>query len=189
MSIAPEILNDLKKFDWQGIISLGNQLDDLNDRQWRFIKGLVAELAVEKYSSNELIHVGERETHKDFDWPKHNLTVELKSQFSGSMYGKRGEKNKSYTVKLSNSLGTNKHENLPNDFAADLLIVVRNDGAFVLDKQTVITNSKKGGDGFEVIVGKDDITEITGKITVSTNNNLNLREKITDAIRSTIQSL
>lgn len=185
MTIPPEILTHLREFDWVQIITKGNQLDDLNDRQWRFIKGLVAELIVEKHSGPEgLQYVGE--DHKDYVWPKHNVTVELKSQLSGGMYGKKGGLNKTFSIKLNNSLGTNKHEHVPPEQVADLLLVLRNDGAFVLDKQTVIAKSKQGGDGFEVIVGSHDIVEITGKISISSTTNLNLKEKIQNAIREVI---
>ena len=74
----------------------GNKLEDLNDRQWRFIKGLVIELIVEKYSGEDgLTYVGD--SFKDYFWKKYNLTVELKSGLSGSMYGKKGNLNKCRT--------------------------------------------------------------------------------------------
>lgn len=183
--ITQAVIDHLRSFEWDQIIHKGNCLGDLNDRQWRFMKGLVAELVVEKHSGSQgLKYVGA--DHKDYDWPAHGLTVELKSQLSAGMFIKRGELRLTYTIKLNNSLGTNKRDTLPPEQVADLLIVVRNDGAFVIDRETVLRNAHKGGDGFMVIVTNSEIVDLTGKITVSSVGNFNLRAKITDAIREVI---
>jgi hypothetical protein len=182
--ITSTIIDHLKSFEWSTIIHKGNQLGDLNDRQWRFMKGLVAELIVEKHSGPQgLKYVGE--DHRGYDWPAHNLTVELKSQLSESMFSKQGMKS-TFTIKFNNSNGTNRHTTLPSDQVADLLIVVRSDGAFVIDRDTVLKYAVAGGDGFMVVVPGTDIIDITGKITLSSVDSFNLREKITDAIRATI---
>ncbi len=180
----PQILEDLKSFDWQTIVDFGNSLDDLSDSQWRFIKGLVAELAVEEHGEDSLTYVGEK--HKDYDWPKHKVSVELKSQLSGGMYGKKGPLLKNFTIKLNNSNGTNKNTTLDPSHVADILIVVRNDGAFALDKQTVIAHAQHGGDGWEVRISKDKITELSGKLAQKNVYNTNLKEVITNAIRQAI---
>lgn len=180
-----DIVNAFKSFEWQDIIAKGNQLEDLNDRQWRFIKGLVIELIVEKHSGQDgLTYVGA--DHKDYDWPKFEVTVELKSGLSGSMYGKKGQLNKNFSIKFNNSNGTNNKSKLEASEVADYLLVVKNDGAFIADRDTVISRSRKGGDGFDVVLSKDDIVELTGKITVNNSDNLNLKEKITNAIREVI---
>lgn len=180
-----DVINALKSFEWEDIIAKGNMLEDLNDRQWRFIKGLVAELIVEKHSGpNGLKYVGA--DHKDYDWPKFNLSVELKSGLSGSMYGRRGNLNKHFGVKFNNSNGTNKKDKLDSSEVADILLVVKNDGAFAVFKDDVIRCSRKTGDGFVVILTRNDIIEITGKIAVNSTVNLNLKEKITNAIREVI---
>jgi hypothetical protein len=183
--IRPDIISALKSFEWQDIIAKGNKLEDLNDRQWRFIKGLVVELVVEKHSGTDgLKYVGE--DHKDYDWPFFNLTVELKSGLSGGMYGKRGQLKKSFNIKFNNSNGTNKRNKLAASEVADLLLVIKNDGAFVVDRDTVIKRSRKGGDGFDVILDRGDIVELTGKITINNSDTLNLQERITNAIREVI---
>ena len=180
-----EVIDAVKAFDWLGIIGKATRLEDLNDRQWRFIKGLVAELIVEKHSGpNGLVYVGA--DHKDYDWPHFGLSVELKSGLSGSMYGKKGQLNKNFTIKFNNSNGTNKKTKLDANEVADILLVVKNDGAFIVDQATVIRCSKKGGDGFDVVLTRDDIIEVTGKIAVNNSDNLNLKEKITNAIREVI---
>jgi hypothetical protein len=179
-----QVIDDLKAFDWNTIIERGNGLDDLNDAQWRFIKGLVVELTVEKYSNDPTFkYVGD--VHKDYDWAKHKLSVELKSQLSGGMYGKKGGLLKNFSIKLNNSNGTNKKDILPSSDVADILIVVRNDGAFVIDKELVLKRAKKGGDGFDVTVSRDEIVELTGKVKVN-KNNLNLKASITNAIKTVL---
>lgn len=182
--MTPQALADLKSFNWQTIIEYGGSLDELNDRQWRFIKGLVAELTVEKHAVNGLTYVGK--DHCDYEWPMHNITVELKSQFSGPMYTKKGRLKPNFTIKLNNSNGTNKRATLnPND-VADVLLVVRNDGCFALDKAMVLANARHGGDGFEVYVLANQITEISGRITPVTKHNSTLKQDITNAIRRAI---
>jgi hypothetical protein len=179
------VLADLKSFNWDKIIAFGNTLGDLNDQQWRFIKGLVAELIVEKHSGKDgLKYVGA--LHKDYDWPKYGLTVELKSQLSGSMYTKKGELKKSFGIKLNNSNGTNKKKVLPADQVADLLIVVRDDGAFVLDKETVMKYAVATGDGFDVKVPNAVVIPLTEKIIVENVESTNLKAIITDAIRKVL---
>lgn len=180
--LTKDILTDLKSFEWNEVIKKGKGLDDLNTREWRFIKGLIAELILEKHSQGQLKRVGQ--IHKDFDWSKHNLSVELKSQFSKKMYDKKGRICKNFDVKLNNSNGTNK-EILPQENVSDLLIVIRNNGAFVIDKQTVIDKAKYQGDGFSVILSESDIVEITGKIEVDPDNS-NMQEMILNGIRERI---
>lgn len=182
-----KVVQDMKKWDWNKIITIGNGLDDLNDAQWRFMKGLVAELAVEANAGKQgPKYVGE--AHKDYDWPKHKVSIELKSQLSAAMYKKKGGLKKNYTIKLNNSNGTNKHTKVPADQVADYLIVVANDGAFVLDKATVIELAKPGGDGFSVVVSSDRITELTGQLKVQAQS-LNLKQKISDAIRDALADI
>ena len=183
--LSQEIIDALRKFDWHQIIDKGNKLEDLNDRQWRFIKGLVIELIVEKYSGQDgLTYVGDM--FKDYHWKKYNLNVELKSGLSGSIYGKKGNLNKNFLIKLNNSNGTNKKDTLSPDEVADILIVIKNDGAFVVDKSTIIRCSKKTGDGFDLMLNRGDVIQLTGKLYPNTMNNLNLKEKIMNAIRSVI---
>ncbi len=178
------IIDDLKTFNWQTIIDFGSSLDDLNDSQWRFLKGLIIELLVEEHGEDSLKYVGEK--HKDYVWPKYNIDVELKSQMSGSMYGKKGKLQKRYGIKLNNSMGTNKKQTLDPSDVADVLIVVRDDGAFAIDKQTILANARPGGDGFEVSVLAEQIQEISGKINRQTVYQSNLKEEFLKTARAVI---
>lgn len=181
-----QIVDALKAFEWQHIINKGNKLEDLNDRQWRFIKGLVAELIVEKHSgkTNGLVYVGA--LHKDYDWPFFNKTVELKSGLAGSMYGKKGKIHKNFSIKFNNSMGTNKKDRLDVSEVADILLVVKNDGAFAVDQATVIRCSRKGGDGFDVHLTRNDIVELTGKMTADSTISLNIKALLLQAMRNAI---
>lgn len=179
-----DVIDDLKAFNWQTIVDFGNSLDDLNDSQWRFLKGLVAELTVEEHGEETLTYVGKK--HKDYDWAKHGIDVELKSQLSVGMYGKKGNLNKHYAVKLNNSMGTNKKTKLDPNNVADILIVVRNDGAFAIDKQTILAHATSGGDGFDVKITKDQIIELSSKITQKTKFNTNLKKVVINAIKQAI---
>jgi hypothetical protein len=180
------ILNELKTFNWQTIVDYGRSLDDLDDRQWRFLKGYVVELTVAKHSQNNLIYVGE--DHKDYDWPKTGKTVELKSQLSGSMYTKKGRLKKNFSIKLNNSNGTNKKEKPDPSEVCDYILVVRNDGAFVIDRDTVLANAYRGGDGFEVKVSADQITEVSGKILPVKIYDPTIRKDVTDVLWKAIPS-
>ena len=181
------IIDDLKAFDWQTIIEYGNSLGDLNSGQWRFLKGLVCELITEKCSNGNLIYVGQ--DHKDFDWPRHNISisVELKSQLSTSMYTEKGRLRKNYPIKLNNSNGTNEKKELTTANVADIIIVVRDDGAFMIDQATAINRAKPAGDGFNVKVSKDEIIELSGLIVPDKTYDLNLKEKIMTVIQDSLQ--
>ncbi len=156
-----KIIDDLKKFDWQFIIDQGNSLDDLNDSQWRFIKGLYLELTVADQDTT-LEYVGEK--HRDCIWHKHKLDVELKTQFSTSMYTKKEGLRKNFSIKLNNSNGTNKKATLSPSEVCDIIVVIRNDGAFLVDKDTCLKYAKSNGDGFELNVSSNLVTELSGVI-------------------------
>lgn len=182
MSIDPVILNDIQNFNWNSIITVGGGIDDLNDAQLRFVKGLVVEFTTEKYST--LHYVGA--VHRDFDWPLHNIGVELKSQFSAKMFNKDGTPKDKFDIKLSNSNGTNKKDKLNPEDVADIIIVVRRDGAFAIDKNTAIANSIQTGDGFSVSINVNDIDLITPTPVIVPSIKLNLKETIVNAIKNAI---
>jgi hypothetical protein len=184
MMLTPKQIEELKEFNWQTIIDYGNSLQDFNEAQLRFLKGLIIEKTVEQHSNENLRYVGE--DHRDYVWDNYKQDVELKSQLSTNMYNKNGTLRKTYEIKLNNSNGTNKNEVLPEDQVADCLIVVRNDGAFVIDKETVMRNAKYQGDGVVVKVPNSEVTEISGRISVKNKYNSNLKQLILEAIANDI---
>lgn len=178
-----QIIDDIKKWNWQTVVDFGNSLDDLNDAQWRFLKGLVIELAVEKHGEPTLKYVGQ--VHRDFEWGKHQINIELKSNMTGSIYTKKGQFRSKYSIKLSNSMGTNSRTLDPND-VADLILVPMSDGVFALDKDTVLSNHTALGDGVSVTVTPDKIIPITGPIVQKTTYDTKLKEIVMAAITAAI---
>lgn len=179
-----EIIEDLKKFSWQFIIDYGNSLSQLNDKQLRFLKGFVCEQLVAcEDSTLELVRID----HTDFIWHKHNVTIELKSQLSMCMYGKRGNLNKTFVIKFTNSNGTNNKNTLLNDEIADYTLVIRNNGSFLLDKETVLKNLVKTGDGFDVKINRDQLIEISGPIKQVSKYNVDIETKLVEYIRNGIE--
>lgn len=182
--MSQQAINDIKKWNWQTIIDFGNSLDDFNDAQWRFLKGLIIELAVEKHSEPTLQYVGE--VHKDFVWGKYNLDIELKSAMTSSMYTKKGQLRKNYTIILNNSMGTNKKSTLSPSDVADIIIVPTNNGVFAIDRATALAHHKVKGDGVSVKVTSSQIVPITGPLTQKNIYNTNLKQSIMSAITAAI---
>lgn len=187
MPISNEDLLTLRSFDWKKIITIGKSLDDLNDRQLRFAKGLAIELSIEVFSgTTEFVYVGDREAHKDFDWG--DKSAEGKTLCSFEMYTKELKLRKTFNIKLNNSNGTNKSKLNP-DHVADYIIAIYSDGAFVIDKETAIKNAKYQGDGFNIQINRSEITEITGPMKDIKPVNLDLKNKIIDCIKTAISSV
>lgn len=180
MTISKQILDDLKSFDWQKIIDYGNSLDNLDDGQFRFLKGFSLELMVEKYSNKNFKYVGL--THRDFDWQKYNLSVEQKSEFSRTLYKKDGKLRKTFNIKLTNSHGTNSEEKANPKDLSDVLLVIRNDGVFIADKSTVMSSLRNGSDGWMVKIKNTDIIEISGKILPKIKYISKLRQEVENAV-------
>jgi hypothetical protein len=179
----PTILNDIKQWNWQTIIDFGNSLDDFNDAQWRFLKGLIIELAIEKHSEPTLQYVGQ--VHKDFVWGKHGIDLELKSNMTASMYTKKGQLRPNFSIKLNNSMGTNKKALSAHD-VADIIIVPMKNGVFALDRATVLANHTLLGDGVSVKVTSSQIIPITAPLTQKNIYNTNLKQAIMSAITAAI---
>jgi hypothetical protein len=176
------IINDLKALDWQTIINFGNSLSDLDEAQLRFLKGLVVELTVEKYS--DIKYVGD--VHRDFEWKRHSVDIELKSQLSLSMHTKKEKLCKTFNIQLSNSYGTNNQDALDLDNVADILIVVRKDGAFVIDRHTVMEHAVKRGDGWFLKIPNTKINDLTGLIKQQTTYQSTLKQDIINLIKQAI---
>lgn len=187
MSISDEDLLTLRSFNWQKIISIGKSLDDLNERQLRFARGLAIELATEHFcGTKHFVYVGDREAHKDFDWG--DKSVEEKTLCTFEMYTKKLKLRKTFNIKLNNSNGTNKSALNP-DHVADYIIVVYSDGAFLIDKETAIKNAKYQGDGFMISINSSEITEITGPMKGIKTVDLDLKNKIINCIKDAISSI
>jgi hypothetical protein len=178
-----------KTIDWQSINDVCESLDDLNDSQYRFIKGRFIELLIEHFSHGVLDYVGE--VHKDYDCKKFNCTIELKSVTSQRLYKTLKGKSvlrESNNIILNNSMGTNKKTLDPNN-VADYLIIVKSDGAVLTDRNTVVSRAKINGDGCVVILKPNDVVELSGKLNQYPTYSLNMKEKIDNLLCDTIANL
>ena len=181
-----QTIDSLKQFDWQKIIDYANSLSDLNDAQLRFIKGLAIEIATETLSNSGMKYVGEK--HRDFEWDDFDIDVELKSIVSQGMYNKKGQVKSLPSIRLNNSMGTNK-DALDPDNIADWLVAVLKDGAFAVSKQTVLSKAKHCGDGWDLKLTKNDIVEISGKIEKKNDYDPKLADIIRNAIKQSLSGL
>lgn len=184
--MTPNIISDLKSFDWQKIIDYGNSLGDLNDAQLRFLKGLAVEQAVAEFADGDLKYVGEK--HRDYHWPKHSIDVELKTIFSQGMYDAKGAVKSLSGIRLNNSMGTNK-DSLDPTHVADVLLVVHKDGAYAVSKPTVLSKARHLGDGWELKPAKSDIVELSGHIVTKNKYNTNISQSVKNAIRESLSGL
>lgn len=176
----------LKSYEWQNVIDLTPSLETLNESQFRFLKGFIIEIATEKCSNGELKYVGL--PHKDFDWTTLNLCVELKSVTSSSFFKKNGHLRDYFSFKLNNSNGTNNKNSLMNTDVCDIIVLIKNDGVAIVDKETVIENSIKTGDGFYVNLQKKDIIMITEKLIPKSRETINFKKVIENAIQEQLKS-
>ena len=184
-TINQAIVDDLKKINWQFIIDYSNSLDDLNERQFRFMKGWIIELLVENQEKdNNLIYLGE--DHRDYFWPKHNISAELKSVISGTLYTTKAELKGVYNLQYTNSNGTNKDLLDPN-LVCDITIIVKSDGCVIVDKETVLKNLKHNGDGFRLNIPKNELVEISGRVEVKTKYDLDFKTLFQKVIKESIR--
>lgn len=184
--ITPEIIASLKLFNWQKIIDYGNSLSDLNDAQLRFLKGLAIEMSVEVFGDGNIKYVGEK--HRDYQWAKYAIDLELKTIFSQGMYNKKGEIKSLPVIRLNNSMGTNKSVLDPMTIAS-VLVVVHRDGAYVVSKDTVLANAKHLGDGWQLKLKKSDIVELSGFIQTKHKYDTNLSKTIKHAIKESLSGI
>jgi hypothetical protein len=94
---------------------------------------------------------------------------------------KKGLLRPHYSIKLNNSMGTNKKALSALD-VADIIIVPTKNGVFALDRATVLANHTLLGDGVSVKVTGSEIIPITGPITQHKAYATNLKQSIMAAI-------
>lgn len=174
-----------KTIDWQHINNVCDSLDDLNDSQYRFLKGRFIELLIEHNSDGVLEFVGEK--HKDFNCKKFNCTIELKSEVSNSLYNKKSMR-PNFQVIFNNSMGTNKSTTDP-DHVTDYLIIVKKDGAVLVDKKTILENVVHNGDGCVLKLQPQKVTELSGKVAPNKKYVLNIKQQVDLLLKETIANL
>jgi hypothetical protein len=135
------------------IAALGPQL---NDAQLRFVKALVFEQALEEYSNGKLKYVGLKgcDTIITDVTLNNGLEVRIEVKFSDlALYSTTKLELKETTggIRLLNSLGTNTHKELPDDYA-DYLLVIGSRGMELFDKKTVSAYINPNGDGITATI-------------------------------------
>jgi hypothetical protein len=185
--MTKKFVSDCKSIDWQKVIDICESLDDLNDSQFRFLKGRFIELVVENQSNGLLKYVGNK--HQDYICERYNLKVELKSVTSQQLYKKDKTLRKSNTIILNNSMGTNSKNALDPKDVADYLIVVKSDGAVLVDKQTILDNATSNGDGFIVKLEPEHVVELSGMLGNSVKYNIKIKDKVDTLLKAVIDHL
>jgi hypothetical protein len=182
-----KVVTDLKSFNWKAVIDYGNSLGPkFDDAQWRFLKGLIMEKAAEVHSGDTTFkYVGE--THCDFKWGKHKITVEQKSKMAGTFYTKKNKLKKTISFILTNSYGSNNTNKISESSVADILIGISSDGVVFAPKDVVMKHLTQNGDGFVVNIPADEITEITGYLESEPTVKNNLAQRILEAIEEDIR--
>lgn len=183
------VVSDLKSFDWRKVVDYGNSLGPkFDDAQWRFMKGLIMEMAAEQHANDPTFkYVGE--THCDFKWGKHKITVEQKSKMAGKFYTKKNKLKKTLGFILTNSYGTNNSNKISATSVADVLIGISSDGVVFAPKEVVMKHLTQNGDGFVVNIPASEVIEITGYLEPGTKYENNLDEDIQNAIKENIKRL
>ena len=85
-------------------------------------------------------------------------------------------------------MGTNK-DNIDPNHVCDYLLIVKNDGAVVADKKTVLKNLKRNGDGFTLKLPTDSVTELSGHLKVADQYKLNIKEQILNMFQQRVDKL
>jgi hypothetical protein len=98
-NIERRLFQILNTINWQRFhnlcLSIGK---DLNERQWRFLKGMFLETAIATYSNNELTYIGNIEDGCDFIVNNlNNLRIEMKYVEGCIFSGKTLRKKKTTT--------------------------------------------------------------------------------------------
>lgn len=107
----------------------------LNDSQFRFLKGRVMEEGLAICSNNTLKYVGHTEDGCDFImWRMEDTRIEMKFDAEG-IFTPKDKLRKTITVKLMNSHGSNTRKGLPVNYA-DFLIVASTRGVVLIPKST-----------------------------------------------------
>jgi hypothetical protein len=181
------VVSDIKSFNWKKVVDYGNGLGpEFDNAQMRFLKGMIMEKAAEVHSKDPSFkYVGE--THCDFKWSKHKITVEQKSKMAGKFYTKKNKLKKTISFILTNSYGTNNSNKISTSSVADVLIGISSDGVVFAPKSVVMKHLKQNGDGFVVNIPATEITEITGHLESNPVVNSNLARRLLEVIEEDIR--
>ncbi len=176
--------------NWKRFINLVATIgDQFDDSQWRFAKARVFEKSLEKYSDYTVKYINQPgcDLLIDANGIK-NVRVEMKFIRNAFFSPKRMKMKDICYLSLMSTQGTNKHKNLPDNYA-DYLLVVSNNCAGLIDKKTLMKYTTMRGDGIVAALPSKKMHMI---FTPDTFNNpktydIDLRQVIDDAIDRVIE--
>ena len=163
--------------------------DQANDGQLRFLKAMIFERSIEKYSKGKIRYVGEEGCDLFID--DLNARVEMKYT-ENALYTTSRKQLREQTggIKLMNSMGTNTHTVLPANYA-DFLIFIGNQGAMLFDRPTLETYAISGGDGItaNIPTSKGIILATPSEMTATDQQEVNFIKGLMNYIDSYIEEI
>jgi len=188
-----DVVTVLQTINWQKFVNLCETIGkDLNSPQWRFLKAIVLESSLEVYSDGKMKYVGEEETGKDFVLPGlQNESIEMKFT-EEALYAKKKTtpREKSKSITLMNSKGTNTHTCLPQHYA-DFLLIVEKRGAGIISKENLQKHVIVNGDSLTAVIPTSELIMIfePSDVKAPKKGNVNIKKRILDAIQDVIEDI
>ena len=177
-----------KEVNWTKFVNLVTSIGpQFNDAQWRFLKAVVFEKAVEAFSEKKLVYVAQ--VGCDFIIPSlNNAKVEMKYK-EDVLYTEKSRvpRKNAQSITLMNSKGTNVHTGLPDEYA-DFILIVGRRGAAIVDKPTIGNYIKINGDSITAVIPTDKMSfiftpdTVTAATDIQSGGAINLKQTILDAI-------
>lgn len=159
-AIAPDVIAKLKSFDWDFIIDFGfNKVNHIKGNQFNFWRGTLMEQVIAT-QDKQIKFVGGDEHHKDFNWERFGITLELKSLLNKQMYTRRGALKPSLKLNLTN---LRSPRDLTESEICDIILVIMQDGAFAIPKQIAFQNQIQKGNKIDIDVPSKYVIEISGQ--------------------------
>jgi hypothetical protein len=184
-----------KEVNWTKFVNLVTSIGpQFNDAQWRFLKAIVFEKAVEAFSEKKLVYVSQ--VGCDFIIPSlNNAKVEMKYT-EDVLYTEKSRipRKNAQSITLMNSKGTNSHTGLPDEYA-DFILIVGRRGAAIVDKPTISSYIKINGDSITATIPTDKMTfiftpdTVTATPDIQSDGAINLRQTILDAISDALTKI
>jgi hypothetical protein len=183
--VTDEAITKLKSFDWDFIIDFGfNKVNHIKGNQFNFWRGTLMEQIIAK-QDKQLSFVGGDTNHKDFEWSRFGITLELKSLLNKEMYSRRGSLKSSFKLNLTN---LRSQRELKESEICDIILVIMKDGSFVIPKHIAFQNQIQKGNKIDIIVPSKHIIEISGRKSLSpVNQKIDINDMLRDFSNHTIE--
>ena len=169
---------DGKLFDFENIFRVVKSTEKMKRNQLRPLRTEIMELAIEKYSGNQLRYVGDTEDGKDFIGLQDSLRYESKSM--DGMFQKRAGYTKKIIIKnfQGKNLGTPE-----KTFDYMLLWDTKTNTVGLCDWSSIAKNFVVKDATVESYVNHEDITFLAKGVEVTEENVTNFEKKLMTEIR------